>query len=77
MNKKFWIAALKRAGHAVAQTLSSTIPAGFVITPVMIETLDIKMLYCVIAWLATGLLAGCISMLKSIAIGVPEVKDGL
>lgn len=74
MNKQFWRAALIRAARTTAQCLSSTIPAGMVVTPVMIETLDISMMYIVAAWILTGLLGGLISLLTSIATGLPEVE---
>lgn len=76
MNKTFWRAALIRAIKTIAQTLSATIPAGVVVTPVMIEQLDWKVVYIVIAWLATGLLGGIASILTSIATGLPEVEAG-
>lgn len=78
MNKIFtkaWLdAALVRAIRTTAQTLVSQIPAGLVITPVMIQNANWSILTVVIAWLVTGLLAGCVCMLTSLA-GLPEVKD--
>ena len=71
--KGFWRAALIRAVKTVAQTLVSTIPAGFVITPEMIKQVDTSYIVIVGAWFATGLLAGGISLLTSIATGLPEV----
>lgn len=63
MNKSFWIAALKRAGHAFAQTALALIPAA-----ARIEAVD---------WLtvlSTSALAFVVSILKSMTIGVPEVQ---
>lgn len=74
MNKKWLKAALIRALKTVCQTLASTLPAGYVVTPVMIQELDISLVYIVLAWLGTGLLSGLISMLTSCA-GLPEVED--
>lgn len=74
MNKQFWRAALIRAARTTAQCLLSNIPAGLVVTPVMIETLDISMMYIVAAWILTGLLGGLTSLLTSIATGLPEVE---
>ena len=74
MNKKWLKAALIRALKTVCQTLASTLPAGYVVTPVMIQELDISLVYIVLAWLGTGLLSGVISMLTSLA-GLPEVDD--
>lgn len=72
---KFWKAALIRAGRTVAQNLASTLPAGLVITPVMIEKADWKVIYVILAWLLTGFLGGVASLLTSIATGLPEVKE--
>lgn len=74
MNKRWLKAALIRALKTVCQTLASTLPAGYVVTPVMIQELDISLVYIVLAWLGTGLLSGVISMLTSMA-GLPEVDD--
>lgn len=76
MDKTFWRATLIRAVRTMCQTLSATIPAGFVVTPVMVEQLDWKVVYVVIAWLATGLLGGISSVITSIATGLPEVDAG-
>lgn len=75
MGKEFWKAAGIRALRTVAQNLASTIPAGFVVTPVMIEHAGWKFIYVVLAWLATGLLGGLASLLTSIKTGLPEVKE--
>ncbi len=73
---KTWLkAASVRAVKTVAQTLSSTLPVGFVVTPVMIQNANWSYLYVVAAWLGTGLLAGVASRLTSLA-GLPEVKEG-
>lgn len=74
MNKVFWKAALNRALRTVAQTLVGSIPTGFIVTANMIKSLDINVLWAILAWLATGLLSGGISVLMSIATGLPEVK---
>lgn len=74
MNKEFWKAALNRALRTVAQTLVGSIPTGFIVTANMIKSLDINVLWAILAWLATGLLAGGISILMSIATGLPEVE---
>jgi hypothetical protein len=71
----FWKAALIRALRTVAQELATTIPAGLIVTPVMIEKLDTSVLYIILAWLATGLLGGVVSILTSIATGLPEVDN--
>lgn len=63
MNKSFWIAALKRCGHTVAQTA-----IGMIGTAIFVQDVDW------IAVLSASALAGILSILKSIAIGVPEVQ---
>lgn len=73
-NKEFRDAAIGRAVRTICQSLSSNIPVGLVITPVMIEKANWSVLYIVIAWLLTGLVAGFASLLTSISKGLPEVK---
>ena len=72
--KKWWVAAGTRAIRTVAQTLGGTVPAGFVITPVMIQNANWSYLNVFLAWLATGLVSGFLSLLTSLA-GLPEVED--
>ena len=74
MNKDFWKATRIRALKTVCQTLAAMLPAGYVITPAIVQALDWKVMYVVIAWLGTGLLAGIASVLTSIATGLPEVE---
>lgn len=74
MSKKWWRAAGIRALKTVCQTLASTLPVGFVVTPVMIQQLDWSAVYVVLAWLGTGALGGVASLLTSMA-GLPEVDD--
>lgn len=74
MSKKWWKCAGIRALKTVCQTLASTLPVGFVVTPVMIQELDYSIVYIVLAWLVTGVLSGIVSMLTSLA-GLPEVQS--
>ena len=77
MNTDYWQrwlkAALIRAIKTIAQALVSALPVGFVVTPVMIQNADWSIMYVIVAWLLTGLLAGVASLLTSLA-GIPEVK---
>lgn len=63
MNKEFWKAALIRALRTVAQTAIATIGTTAVIEEVRWLTV-----------LSASALAGLLSMLTSIATGLPEVE---
>ncbi len=63
MTKEFWRAALIRCLHTMAQTALGLLGAGAVLSDV--------------DWLRTlsaAALAGLISLLKSIAVGMPEMN---
>ena len=63
MTKEFWKAALIRALHTIAQTAIATIGTAAVMSEVN--------------WLAVAsasALAGVVSILKSIVVGIPEVN---
>lgn len=69
-----WLkAASIRAIKTTCQMLASTLPVGFVVTPVMIQHADWSIIYAIIAWLSTGILGGISSFLTSLA-GLPELK---
>ena len=74
MTKDFWKATGIRALKTVCQTLSAMLPVGYVVTPAIVQALDWTVMYVVLAWLGTGLLAGLASVLTSIATGLPEVE---
>ena len=67
-------AALIRALWTAGETLVSTLPAGVVITPAMIQSLDWTFLYVILAWLGTGALSFVITFFKCLKTGLPEVK---
>ena len=71
--KRWAKAAAVRAVKTFAQTLVGSIPAGFVITPAMVEHLDWSLAMCVLVWLLNAALAGVCSLLTSVA-GLPEVE---
>lgn len=62
MNKEFWIASLIRAIRTICQTAVATIGTAMVVT-------EVDWVYVVSA----SALAGLLSMLTSIATGLPEV----
>ena len=64
MNKTFWKAALIRAARTVAQAALAMIPAAATIQQVNWLTV-----------LSTAALAGVVSILTSIATGLPEVDE--
>ena len=74
MTKDYWKKILIRAWHAVWETAAATLPATIVITPAMIEHFDKSVLVAVAAWMATAIVAGAVSVVKSLAIGIPEAK---
>ena len=41
----------------------------------MVQQANWKVVYVVLAWLATGLISGVASILTSIATGLPEVEE--
>lgn len=72
--KKMWFqSALIRAGWTFLEALVGTMPAGFVITPAMIQYFNIEYVYIIIAWLATAALTAFVAMVKNHIVGIPEV----
>jgi len=70
----WWKAAGIRALKTVGQTLAGQIPAGFIITPIMIENANWSYFNVILAWLCTGVVAGIASLCTSLA-GLPEVNE--
>lgn len=64
MNKAFWKAAGIRALHTIAQTALGVIGTGAILQDVHWDYL-----------LSAAVLAGIISILKSVAVGLPEVQE--
>lgn len=75
MVRDYWHAVLMRAWHAVWETAAATLPATFVITPAMVEHFDWRVIYVVLAWALTALIAGIFSIIKSLAAGIPEAEQ--
>lgn len=70
----WWSAAWRRALKTVLQTLAATLPAGFVVTPVMLENGGWDIVLAVCAWFMTGVLAGVASLLTNLVATLPEVE---
>ena len=62
MTKEFWKAALIRALHTMAQTAIATIGTAAVLE-------EVNWMFV----LSASALAACVSLLKSVAVGIPEV----
>ena len=79
MPEKLIKASLIRALYTMLESMVSTIPAGFVITPVMIQSLDWSFLYVIIAWLGTALFAGFCAFVRAMVAGIrgalPELEN--
>ena len=73
-DKQWWDAAIERAERTVAQALVGQIPAGVVITPIMIQEANWQIVYVLLAWVITSLIEGLISLMTSYAKGIPEVE---
>lgn len=73
--KEWWKFAIARAERTVAQTLLSMLPVSIVITPTMLQNVDINLLYVILAWLITGIIGGFTSILTSYVKGLPELGE--
>jgi hypothetical protein len=73
MDKKTLKAAFNRAIRTFFQSLASSLPVGFIITPEMISKANWNYLMIVLAWIATALFAGVASLVTSFARGMPEI----
>ena len=70
---RFIKATLIRAIRSFCECLVSTIPAGVVITPVMVENLNWHFVYVILAWLGTALFHTFLVVIAAVATGLPEV----
>lgn len=64
MNWNFWKAALIRAAHTMAQTAIATIGTASLLSEIN---------WAVVA--SATAVAGILSLLKSIAVGLPEIRE--
>lgn len=73
MNKELLKAAWVRAYRSFLQALVAQIPAGFVITPAMIQYFKVGYIYVILAVVCNAALYGLASFVTCIVGGLPEV----
>ena len=74
MNKNLLKAAWVRAYRSFLQAIVAQIPAGFVITPAMIEYFKVSYLYVLLAIIANAALYALASFITCMLGGLPEVE---
>lgn len=74
MNRELLKAAWVRAYRSFLQAVVAQIPAGFVITPAMIEYFKVSYLYVVLAIIANAGLYALASFITCMLGGLPEVE---
>lgn len=74
MNKDLVKAAWVRAYRSFLQAIVAQIPAGFVITPAMIQYFKISYIYVILAVICNATLYGLTSFITCIVGGLPEVQ---
>lgn len=74
MNKELLKAAWVRAYRSFFQAIVAQIPAGFVITPAMIQYFKVGYIYVILAVIGNAALYGLASFVTCIVGGLPEVK---
>lgn len=71
-------AAMIRALRTAIDYIIGSIPAGFVVTPAMIENFEPEHARIVVlAWLATGIVTVLVAFLLGIKTGLPEVQSAI
>lgn len=73
MNNELIKAAWVRAYRSFLQAIVAQIPAGFIITPAMIQYFKISYIYVIIAVICNAALYGFASFVTCIVGGLPEV----
>ena len=74
MNRELLKAAWVRAYRSFLQALVAQIPAGFVITPAMIQYFKVGYFYVILAVICNAFLYGFTSFVTCIVGGLPEVQ---
>jgi hypothetical protein len=74
MNAELLKAAWVRAYRSFFQALVAQIPAGFVITPAMIQYFKVGYIYVILAVIGNAALYGLASFVTCIVGGLPEVQ---
>lgn len=74
MNKTLFKAAWVRAYRSFLQGIVAQIPAGFVITPAMIQYFKVSYIYVIVAILCNAALYGLASFVTCIVGGLPEAQ---
>ena len=74
MNKELLKAAWVRAYRSFLQAIVAQIPAGFVITPAMIQYFKIGYIYIIVAIICNAAIYGFTSFVTCIVGGLPEVQ---
>ena len=74
MDKTLIRASLIRALRSFLQAIVAQVPAGFVVTPAMIQYFQVGYLYVVLAVLINALIYGAVSFATCIIGGLPEVN---
>ena len=76
MNKTLLMASLTRAIRSFFQAIVAQIPAGFVITPAMLQYFQVGYVYVILAIFCNALLYAIVSFGTCIIGGLPEVEAG-
>ena len=74
MNKELLKAAWVRAYRSFLQAIVAQIPAGFVITPAMIQYFKVGYIYIILAVIGNAVLYALASFVTCIVGGLPEVN---
>ena len=76
MDKTLLRAALIRGLRSFLQAIVAQIPAGFVVTPAMIQYFKTTYIFVVLAIIINALIYGVVSFISGIIGGLPEANAG-